>query len=120
AERSWHRMMVNERAGGHGERSVAVGTLDMAVWDAVAKIAGKPLYRMLAERFGDGGVDASVFVYAAGGYYYPGKDDRALQDEMKGYLDRGFTVVKMKIGRASLSEDLRRIEAGLEVGVGER
>jgi len=114
-ERIWNRMMVNEKPGGHGERSVAVGTLDMAVWDAVAKIAGKPLYRMLAERFGDGGVDASVFVYAAGGYYYPGKDDRALQDEMKGYLDRGFTVVKMKIGRASLSEDLRRIEAVLKV-----
>ena len=114
-ERIWNRMMVNEKPGGHGERSVAVGTLDMAVWDAVAKIAGRPLYRMLAERFGDGGVDASVFVYAAGGYYYPGKDHRALQDEMKGYLDRGFTVVKMKIGGASLSEDLRRIDAVLEV-----
>ena len=114
-ERIWNRMMVNEKPGGHGERSVAVGTLDMAVWDAVAKIAGRPLYRMLAERFGDGGVDASVFVYAAGGYYYPGKDHRALQDEMKGYLDRGFTVVKMKIGGGSLSEDLRRIDAVLEV-----
>ena len=114
-ERIWNRMMVNEKPGGHGERSVAVGTLDMAIWDAVAKIAGRPLYRMLAERFGDGGVDASVFVYAAGGYYYPGKDHRALQDEMKGYLDRGFTVVKMKIGGASLSEDLRRIDAVLEV-----
>ena len=114
-ERIWNRMMVNEKPGGHGERSVAVGTLDMAIWDAVAKIAGRPLYRMLAERFGDGGVDASVFVYAAGGYYYPGKDHRALQDEMKGYLDRGFTVVKMKIGGASLSEDLRRIDAVLDV-----
>ena len=114
-ERIWNRMMVNEKPGGHGERSVAVGTLDMATWDAVAKIAGRPLYRMLAERFGDGGVDASVFVYAAGGYYYPGKDHRALQDEMKGYLDRGFTVVKMKIGGASLSEDLRRIDAVLDV-----
>jgi len=114
-ERIWNRMMVNEKPGGHGERSVAVGTLDMAVWDAVAKIAGKPLYRMLAERFGYGGVDASVFVYAAGGYYYPGKDHRALQDEMKGYLDRGFTVVKIKIGGASLSEDLGRIDAVLEV-----
>ena len=114
-ERIWNRMMVNEKPGGHGERSVAVGTLDMAVWDAVAKIAGKPLYRMLAESFGDGDVDGSVFVYAAGGYYYPGKGHRALQDEMKGYLDRGFTVVKMKIGGANLSEDLRRIDAVLEL-----
>jgi D(-)-tartrate dehydratase len=35
--------MTNEKPGGHGERSVAVGTLDMAVWDAVAKVEEKPL-----------------------------------------------------------------------------
>ncbi len=60
-------------------------------------------------------MDESVFVYAAGGYYYPGKDHRALQDEMKGYRDRGYTVVKMKIGGAPLDEDLRRIDAVLQV-----
>ena len=49
-DRVWSAMMANEKPGGHGERSVAVGTLDMAVWDAVAKIAGKPLFRLLAER----------------------------------------------------------------------
>src|ERR1700733_12814918 len=42
-DRVWSAMMSNEKPGGHGERSVAVGTIDMAVWDAVAKIAGKPL-----------------------------------------------------------------------------
>ena len=116
----WNRMMMNEKPGGHGERSVAVGTVDMAIWDAVAKIAGKPLYRLLAERYGKGEVDQRVFVYAAGGYYYPGKDDRALQDEMKSYLDRGFTTVKMKIGGVPLAEDLRRIDAVLRVvGSGE-
>ena len=46
----WAAMFTNEKPGGHGERSVAMGTIDMAVWDAVAKIAGKPLFRMLAER----------------------------------------------------------------------
>src|SRR5882762_739126 len=113
--RIWAAMMANEKPGGHGERSVAVGTLDMAVWDAVAKIAEKPLYRLLADRYGDGRVDETVFVYAAGGYYYPGKGHAQLQDEMKKYLDRGYTVVKMKIGGASLDEDLRRIDAVLEV-----
>ena len=63
----WARMMVNEKPGGHGERSVAVGTIDMAVWDAVAKIAGQPLHRLLAERHGDGTVNRRIFVYAAGG-----------------------------------------------------
>jgi len=64
----WATMMANEKPGGHGERSVAVGVVDMAVWDAVAKLAGVPLYRYLADTEGDGTVDESVFVYAAGGY----------------------------------------------------
>src|SRR5215213_647308 len=93
--RIWRVLMANEKPGGHGERSVAVGTLDMAVWDAVAKIAGMPLFRLLAARHG---VEANprVFVYAAGGYYYPGKHDAALRAEMRGYLARGYNVVKMK------------------------
>src|SRR5690242_3193109 len=114
----WAAMMTNEKPGGHGERSVAVGTIDMAVWDAVAKIAGKPLFQLLAERYGNGTPDRKVFVYAAGGYYYPGQDLTALQDEMRSYRARGYRVVKMKIGGASLAEDLRRIEAVLAV-VGE-
>ena len=113
--RIWDVLMRNEKPGGHGERSVAVGVLDMAVWDAVAKIAGVPLYRLLADRYRGGAVDARVFVYAAGGYYYPGKDLTALQNEMSGYLDLGYSVVKMKIGGAPLSEDLRRIEAVLKI-----
>jgi L-alanine-DL-glutamate epimerase-like enolase superfamily enzyme len=114
----WAAMMLNEKPGGHGERSVAVGTIDMAVWDAVAKIAGKPLFRLLAERYGGGPPDDKVWVYAAGGYYYPGKDLGALKDEMRSYRARGYRVVKMKIGGAPLAEDLRRIEAVLSV-VGE-
>ncbi|HVC00233.1 MAG TPA: mandelate racemase/muconate lactonizing enzyme family protein [Candidatus Dormibacteraeota bacterium] len=113
--RVWNILMRNEKPGGHGERSVAVGVLDMAVWDLVAKIAGLPLYRLLSERYGSGHFNDKVFVYAAGGYYYPDKDISALQNEMRGYLDLGYTVVKMKIGGASLSEDLRRIEAVLKV-----
>jgi D(-)-tartrate dehydratase len=114
--RIWAAMMNNEKPGGHGERSVAVGTIDMAVWDAVAKIAGKPLFRLLAEGKSRE-ANPRVFVYAAGGYYYPGKDDNALRTEMRSYLDRGYTVVKMKIGGASLTEDQRRIEAVLkEIG----
>jgi L-alanine-DL-glutamate epimerase-like enolase superfamily enzyme len=111
----WACLMANEKPGGHGERSVAVGVLDMAVWDAVAKIAEKPLYRLLAERYSGGSADGKVFVYAAGGYYYPGKNVAALQDEMKRYLDLGYAVVKIKIGGASLADDLKRIEAVIKV-----
>ncbi len=111
----WDVLMKNEKPGGHGERSVAVGTIDMAVWDAVAKIEGKPLYRLLADRYRGGDADSKVWVYAAGGYYYPGKDLTALQRELESYRDLGYQVVKMKIGGVSLDDDLRRIEAALEV-----
>jgi L-alanine-DL-glutamate epimerase-like enolase superfamily enzyme len=121
AQKIWACMMANEKPGGHGDRSVAVGVLDMAVWDAIAKIEGKPLYRLLAERYNGGKADDRVFIYAAGGYYYPEKDVKALQDEMKRYLDLGYTVVKMKIGGESLADDVKRIEAVIKVvGSGER
>src|SRR5215468_1790532 len=62
-DRIWSCLMTNEKPGGHGDRSVAVGTIDMAVWDAIAKIAGRPLFRLLAERHGIE-PDPRVFVYA--------------------------------------------------------
>ena len=75
----WAALMSNEKPGGHGERSVAVGTIDMAIWDrGLRRFAGKPLFRLLAEREGRA-ADPKVFVYAAGGYYYPGKDLGALR-----------------------------------------
>ena len=113
--RIWQVLMQNEKPGGHGERSVAVGVLDMAVWDVVAKVAGVPLFRLLADRFRNGSVEPKVFVYAAGGYYYPDKNLSALQNEMRSYLDLGYSVVKMKIGGVELSQDLRRIEAVLKL-----
>ena len=114
-EKIWNCLMKNEKPGGHGDRSVAVGVIDMAVWDAVAKISGVPLYRYLADRYRRGEADGKVSVYAAGGYYYPGKNNEALKREMQSYLDRGYTAVKMKIGGASLADDLGRIEAVLSV-----
>jgi L-alanine-DL-glutamate epimerase-like enolase superfamily enzyme len=111
----WNAMFTNEKPGGHGERSVAIGTVDMAVWDAVAKIEDKPLFQLLAERYGTGQPHRKVFVYAAGGYYWPGQGLEGLTREMQSYLDRGYSVVKKKIGGASLAEDLKRIEAVLKL-----
>jgi L-alanine-DL-glutamate epimerase-like enolase superfamily enzyme len=113
--KAWAAMMKNEKPGGHGERSVAVGVLDMALWDAVAKAEGVPLWRLLADRYNGGAADKTAWVYAAGGYYYPDKDISALQDEMKHYLDLGYSTVKMKIGGVKLADDIKRIEAALKV-----
>ena len=90
----WQVLMQNEKPGGHGERSVAVGVIDMAIWDAVAKIEQKPLHRLLAERYSDEEAKNTTFVYAAGGYYYPGKDLEALKREMAGYLEMGYRASK--------------------------
>src|SRR5215470_1665604 len=117
----WTAMMANEKPGGHGERSVAVGVLDMALWDAVAKARRVPLWKLLADRYNGGKFDDRAWVYAAGGYYYPGKDLEGLQDEMKHYLGLGYSCVKMKVGGVPLAEDLKRIEAVLKiVGKGDR
>jgi len=103
-------MMRNEKSGGHSERSIGIGTIEVALWDAIAKIAGKPLHALLAERFG-GAVKDKCFVYVGGGWYAPGKGIPELCDEMKRHLDSGYTMVKMKVGGAPLAEDMRRIEA---------
>ena len=104
-------MMQNEKSGGHSERSVGIGTIEVAVWDALAKIADKPLHGLLAERFNGGKRAEKVFCYVGGGWYAPGKTTRDLQDEMRGHLDAGYTMVKMKVGGMALADDLARVEA---------
>lgn len=111
--RVWDCMMKNEKPGGHGDRAIAVATIDMAIWDAAAKIADEPLYLFLSKRYGSGDVPTRVPVYVGGGYY--GRSYTELQDEIRRYLDDGFTIVKMKIAGAPLDEDRRRIEAVLDV-----
>ncbi|HUX51232.1 MAG TPA: mandelate racemase/muconate lactonizing enzyme family protein [Spirochaetia bacterium] len=119
--KAWQAMMLNEKPGGHGERSVAAGVLDMALWDLASKCVDMPLYQFIRKAFGPelgiSGEEPSnrIFVYAAGGYYDAGKGIAGLKDEMKSYLDSGYTTLKMKIGGATLSEDLRRIEAVLSL-----
>jgi D(-)-tartrate dehydratase len=104
-------MLQREKSGGHSERSIAIGTIEVALWDAVAKIAEKPLHRVLAERYNGGKVSERVFCYVGGGWYLPGQTIRDLQDEMLRHLDAGYTMVKMKVGGLPLADDARRVAA---------
>ena len=113
--RAWDVLMANEKPGGHGERSGAVGVLDTALWDIAAKIEGVPLWRLLADRFNDGAADARVAVYASGGHYDAAGGLDALGDEIKSYLDLGYRRVKIKVAGAPLADDLARIERALSV-----
>ena len=108
-------MMQREKPGGHTERSVAIGTIEVACWDAVAKIAGKPLHHVLAERYNDGKVIDKIPCYVGGGWYEPGKGIPELLAEIRGKLDSGYTVMKIKVGGASIPEDLARVEAALKI-----
>ena len=108
-------IIKNEKDGGHGDRACAASGLDIAMWDAAAKIANKPAAQLFAEAAGRNSVPEKVAVYVGGGYYVPGKGLKELQDEMHGHHDDGFTFLKMKIGGAPLKDDIARIEAVLEV-----
>ena len=108
-------LMQREKPGGHTERSIAIGTIEVACWDAVAKIEDKPLHRVLAERYNAGRVLDKVQCYVGGGWYHPGKGLKDLQDEIRLRLGEGYTTMKIKVGGATIPEDLQRVEAALEV-----
>ena len=108
-------MLKGEKPGGHTERSIAVGTIEVAIWDAVAKIAGQPLYKSIADRYNGGSTVDRMFCYVGGGWYAPDKGIPQLVDEMKAYLGMGYTQLKMKVGGMSLADDLARLEAVLAI-----
>ena len=104
-------MMQREKSGGHSERSIPIGTIEVAVWDAVAKIEDKPLHRVLADRYSGGKCPDKVFCYVGGGWYIPGGTIKDLLDEMQRHLDAGYTMLKMKVGGMALADDVKRVEA---------
>lgn len=112
-------MMRNEKAGGHGERAGAVGVLDAALWDLVAKAEEKPVWRMLADRFNGGTAPARVRTYGSGGHYRtnltPEEEVRALRTELETYRAAGYRRFKIKVGGAPLARDKARLEAALAV-----
>ncbi|MBW4709820.1 mandelate racemase [Roseobacter sp. YSTF-M11] len=108
-------MIAGEKPGGDLERSMAIGTVETAIWDAMAKIEGVPLHVLLARRYGDGTAPERMFCYVGGGWYMPEETRESLQAEMQGYLDAGYTLLKTKIGGLPIEEDRRRIESILAI-----
>jgi L-alanine-DL-glutamate epimerase-like enolase superfamily enzyme len=109
------RMALREKPGGDAERSVPIGTIEVAVWDAVAKALDRPLWHVLSERYGAGPVGAAVPVYVGGGWYQPGEDLAALREEVRRHLDCGYTALKIKTGGVALDDDCRRLDAALAI-----
>jgi D-arabinonate dehydratase len=105
-ERLWHEMYEgNVQIGRTGLFLRAISTVDIALWDLKAKAADQPLYKLL------GGHADAVPSYASGGYYRDDKGHEGLRAEMRRYLDEGHDVVKMKVGRRSVEEEVERVKA---------
>lgn len=87
----------------------AMAPIDQALYDIMAKAAGLPVYKFL------GAYRDSVPVYITGGYYREGKGIPELVDEVRGYIDKGFNAVKLKIGGISggfsVEDDYNRVKA---------
>ncbi len=108
-------MMQREKPGGHTERSVAIGTIEVACWDAVAKIADAPLHAVLAKIYNKNNVLSKVPCYVGGGWYQPGQGIPELLDEIRSRLAQGYRTMKIKVGGLSVAEDVARVEAALQV-----
>ncbi|MGE3192284.1 MAG: mandelate racemase/muconate lactonizing enzyme family protein [Microbacteriaceae bacterium] len=97
----YDRMLSRVFKAGHGGATFGgIGTLDMAIWDIKAKLAGQPLWRLLGAR------DRFVTGYASG--LDIALDDEQLAAWYAGMSERGFTSGKLKGGR-DLDTDLRRL-----------
>ena len=108
-------MLVGEKPGGHAERSVPIGTIETALWDAIGKAQGLPTAEVLARRYRGGPMQQKVSVYVGGGWYRPGGVPEDVSEEIQRHQANGYTHVKIKVGGAPLAEDLRRIECALGV-----
>jgi L-alanine-DL-glutamate epimerase-like enolase superfamily enzyme len=95
----WHIHYV----GRGGIASFAISAIDIALWDIRCKRLNQPLWKVA------GGASNRCKAYCGGiDLMFPLEK---LLDNIKGYLEQGFTAVKIKIGRENLDEDLARIRA---------
>ncbi len=77
--------------------------IDIALWDLKGKACNLPVWRLL------GAGSKEIHAYASGGYYQQGTPPEAVADEMAGYIEQGFTAVKMKTGGLPLAQDVDRV-----------
>ncbi len=104
--RLWHEMYEgNVQIGRTGLFLRAISTVDIALWDLKAKAADQPLHKLL------GGYAEAVPAYASGGYYREEKGHDGLRSEIERYLEAGHDVVKMKVGRRPVHEEVDRVAA---------
>ena len=104
--RQWDRMYRGTApVGRRGAVVAAISGVDVALWDLMGKVAGRPVYQLL------GGTRSRIRGYASAGFYMDGKGPDELAAEMEAYVGSGFTAAKMKIAALSVKEDVARVRA---------
>jgi D-arabinonate dehydratase len=103
-ERIWTKLFQGWRHPKMDDQ-IAIGKVDVAIWDVMGQILGQPIWRLL------GGARRTIRAYGAGGMYMPGKDAAELAAEMADFAAHGYTAVKMKVAGAPLREDVERVRA---------
>ena len=80
---------------------VALAGVDSAIWDAIGKALGQPLWRLW------GGYRRTVPLIAIGGYY--GDPLGPIEDEIASYVEMGLAGMKFKVGGRTPAEDAERV-----------
>jgi L-alanine-DL-glutamate epimerase-like enolase superfamily enzyme len=110
-EANWEELMARSRrlftyqAGARQLFVHAIGAVDIAIWDAIGKATGQPLYRLW------GGYREEIPIVAIGGYYGADRTIEDLVAEMEDYEEMGLAGVKLKVGGRSPERDLERLAA---------
>jgi D(-)-tartrate dehydratase len=98
--------MSDEKPGGHGERSGAIGLIEAAAWDLRAKAQGLPLWKSISQYFGPALGRSKIPVYASCGHF---RTDDVLTFEVQKAIEAGYTCVKIKVA-GEIGPDLKRLE----------
>jgi D-arabinonate dehydratase len=106
SEHLWAEMYRSSiQAGRRGAALRAMSAIDIALWDLRGKVTGLPVMQLI-------GVNSTKLrCYATGGYYREGQTIDGLIREMQGYIDQGFSAVKLKVGKLGAREDAQRLRA---------
>ena len=101
---------ATEYSGTSGLVTCAMAAVDLALWDIVGKAAKMPVFRLL------GGYRTSLPTYDMCGWYYDNDDDLSIfKKQIEGALVEGFHAVKIKVGRFTLDDDVKRIKAAQDL-----
>jgi L-alanine-DL-glutamate epimerase-like enolase superfamily enzyme len=100
-EAIWDLLQRQSRRLGLGVNSMAIAAIDIAIWDLIGKHYGQPLYKLL------GGFRQEIPTYISGIDIADTLDQ--LLARVDGYIEQGYSTVKIKIGKPDIEEDIERI-----------